>query len=126
MDWEVHEDVSTGWADVVTPGAEFFVEVGFESEVEDEVVGAEDEDDEGEDPEQDLVDPGDGPDEVDEDSSHSDGPRPDRDHEDVEEEIAFVAQPGAGRGAEDEVLFLFGDPELRVRQDGGEVRHWSL
>ena len=35
--------------------AEFVVEVGFELGVEDEVVGAEDEDDEGEYPEEDLV-----------------------------------------------------------------------
>ncbi len=89
-------------------------------------MGPEDEDDEGEGPEQDLVDPGDGPDEVDQDSPHSDGPCPDRDHEEVEEEIAFVAQPGAGRGAEDEVLLFLGDSELGIGQDGGEVGHWSL
>jgi hypothetical protein len=122
---DVDEDVAALGADVVTTVAEFLEEVGFELDVEDEVVGSQDEEDEGQDPEEGLVEGCDGGCLVDEDFPHGDCGCPQDDDCEVEEDVAWVSHPGAGGGAEDQVLVLHGDPELGVRQDGGEVRHRS-
>ena len=121
--WDVDEEVAALGADVVAAGTEFAVEEWAESDVEDEVVAPGDEEWEEDDPKHDGVDRRVWNDLVEElgGRAHEDCPCDHGGH--VEDHVERIFEPCRRCGSEDQSFVAFGDCELGIGEDGGEVGH---